>query len=206
MVPMSNSRRQGSTPMSKSPLRKNPRQVNFPWVARPPNHPTLELNIRGHSIRTVNEFVCCVLSHSQLHQRWCRGHVPATIQTAGSYSRVVGYTLLTAVPETNIMNLAISETLASESKVMPGTRTKWLVYIWESFAPPESLHHICLTCKHRRICFRTKRIRQDSHFNCFGYWKNAVQEEFNFEIKHFNLTKTSSSPIMTFYLTWQNIA
>jgi len=48
---------------------------------------------------------------------------------------------------------------------------------------------------YRAFGFCFKQSLQDSHFNikniyyCFGIWNNAVQDQLNFEIKHFNLTK-----------------
>ena len=63
---------------------------------------------------------------------------------------------------------------------------------------PNVVFTIYLTCEQRAVGFRTKRSLQDSHFNCFVYWKNAVQDGFNFEIGHFNLTKASSSATVTF--------
>ena len=75
---------------------------------------------------------------------------------------------------------------ASEGKVRADARTKWLVYIWESLALPETVFTICLTCEHRAVGFRDKRSLQDPHFSCFGYWKNAVQDGFD----DFNLKKT----------------
>ena len=69
-----------------------------------------------------------------------------------------------------------------------------------SFASPEIVFTIYLTCELRVVDFLTKQSLQDSHFNyCFGYWKNAVQDGFNFEIEYFNLTKALSTT-MTF--TW----
>ena len=47
-----------------------------------------------------------------------------------------------------------------------------------SFVPPEVVFTIYLTCEQRAVGFHTKRSLQDSHFHCFGYWKNAVQGGF----------------------------
>ena len=67
--------------------------------------------------------------------------------------------------------LTIRNVRVRDGKGIGYARTKWLVDIWESFAPAEIVFAICLTWELRVVSFRTKR-RETSRF-ANGQFANA---------------------------------
>ena len=77
-----------------------------------------------------------------------------------------------------------SGTFASESMVMADTRAEWLVYIWESFAPTDIVFIIS-----PKLLTPSGLFSHQTAFSvftlCFGCWKNAEHDGFNFDAKTF---------------------
>ena len=90
----------------------------------------------------------------------------------------------------------MKRTDASESMVMADARTEWLVYIWESFASTDIVFVISPNLLTPRGLFSYQTAF--SVFTlCFGYWKNAEHDGFNFDTKTFRLANaSSSSPVL----------
>ena len=122
--------------------------------------------------------------------------VSETLSSCDKDGRELKWAILCSLlcPEMNMMWR--SGTFASESMVMADARTEWLVYIRESFAPTDTVFIISpnLLTPSGLFSYQTAF----SVFTlCFGCWKNAEHDGFNFDTKTFRLANaSSSSPVL----------